>query len=142
MLLPIRTTADTPPPRCCCCCHCCHPSSSPLLLPLLSLLLLLPLTPSGELVDMWETIQSPDAVQTPAEVYASLAREGLAVRYLRVPVTDGKAPQPCDIDAIVKQVCVCVWIPCMPVTAALCCRLCCLLLCWRECVQLVMSGLG
>lgn len=91
---------------------------------------------------MWETIQSPDAVQTPAEVYASLAREGLAVRYLRVPVTDGKAPQPCDIDAIVKQVCVCVWIPCMPVTAALCCRLCCLLLCWRECVQLVMSGLG
>jgi hypothetical protein len=53
---------------------------------------------------MWEPIKGPDAVQTPAEVYASLAREGLAVRYLRVPVTDGKAPQPCDIDEIVKQV--------------------------------------
>lgn len=53
---------------------------------------------------MWEPIKGPDAVQTPAEVYSMLAREGLAVRYLRVPVTDGKAPQPCDIDAIVKQV--------------------------------------
>lgn len=53
---------------------------------------------------MWEPIKGPDAVQTPAEVYAMLAREGLAVRYLRVPVTDGKAPQPCDIDAIIKQV--------------------------------------
>lgn len=53
---------------------------------------------------MWEPIKGPDAVQTPAEVYAMLSREGLAVRYLRVPVTDGKAPQPCDIDAIIKQV--------------------------------------
>lgn len=59
---------------------------------------------TGELVDMWEAVASPDAVQTPAEVYASLAAEGLAVRYLRVPVTDGRAPQPCDIDAIIKQV--------------------------------------
>jgi hypothetical protein len=53
---------------------------------------------------MWETIKGPDAVQTPAEVYAALAQEGLAVRYLRVPVTDGKAPQPCDIDNIIRQV--------------------------------------
>lgn len=60
--------------------------------------------PTGELVDMWEPIKGPDAVQTPAEVYNMLAREGLAVRYLRVPVTDGKAPQPCDVDAIVEQV--------------------------------------
>lgn len=61
-------------------------------------------TGTGELVDMWEAISSADAVQTPAEVYAKLRAEGLAVRYLRVPVTDGRAPQPGDIDAIIKQV--------------------------------------
>lgn len=64
----------------------------------------LPLSRPGELVDMWEPIKGPDAVQTPAEMYAMLAREGLAVKYLRVPVTDGKAPQPCDVDAIIAQV--------------------------------------
>jgi hypothetical protein len=59
---------------------------------------------TGELVDMWEPIAGPDAVQTPAEVYAALAAEGLGVRYLRVPVTDGKAPSAGDIDAIMRQV--------------------------------------
>jgi hypothetical protein len=53
---------------------------------------------------MWEPIAGPDAVQTPAEVYAALAAEGLGVRYLRVPVTDGKAPSAGDIDAIMRQV--------------------------------------
>jgi hypothetical protein len=54
---------------------------------------------------MWEPISGPDAVQTPAEVYGALAAvEGLGVRYLRVPVTDGKAPQAGDIDAIFRQV--------------------------------------
>eukprot|EP00878_Enallax_costatus_P006221 GHUV01006524.1.p1 GENE.GHUV01006524.1~~GHUV01006524.1.p1 ORF type:complete len:1656 (+),score=579.22 GHUV01006524.1:267-5234(+) len=60
-------------------------------------------TATGELIDMWETVASPDAVQTPAEVYAKLRAEGLPVRYLRVPVTDGRAPQPGDIDAIIRQ---------------------------------------
>jgi hypothetical protein len=59
---------------------------------------------TGELVDMWEPIAGPGAVQTPAEVYAALAAEGLGVRYLRVPVTDGKAPSAGDIDAIMRQV--------------------------------------
>lgn len=61
-------------------------------------------TGTGELIDMWEAISGADAVQTPAEVYAKLRAEGLPVRYLRVPVTDGRAPQPGDIDAIIKQV--------------------------------------
>jgi len=40
----------------------------------------------------WEEIDHPDAVQTPANVYGSLAHEGFAVKYVRVPVTDGTAP--------------------------------------------------
>lgn len=40
----------------------------------------------------WEEIDHPDAVQTPAEVYSSLAHQGFAVKYVRVPVTDGTAP--------------------------------------------------
>lgn len=40
----------------------------------------------------WEEIDHPDAVQTPAEVYSSLAKQGFAVQYCRVPVTDGTAP--------------------------------------------------
>eukprot|EP00775_Hariotina_reticulata_P011247 gene11247-11396_t len=62
------------------------------------------LAEAGELIDMWETLSGASAVQTPAEVYASLAAEGFPVQYLRVPVTDGRAPQPCDIDAVVQQV--------------------------------------
>eukprot|EP00879_Flechtneria_rotunda_P018628 GHRR01019549.1.p1 GENE.GHRR01019549.1~~GHRR01019549.1.p1 ORF type:complete len:942 (+),score=356.76 GHRR01019549.1:158-2983(+) len=59
---------------------------------------------TGELVDMWEPISGASAVQTPAEVYEGLAQKGLAVRYLRVPVTDGRAPQAVDVDAILQQV--------------------------------------
>ncbi len=40
----------------------------------------------------WEEIDHPDAVATPAEVYASLTKQGFAVTYLRLPVTDGAAP--------------------------------------------------
>lgn len=46
----------------------------------------------GELYDNWEEIDHPDAVQTPAEVYASLMEQGFAVKYCRLPVTDGSAP--------------------------------------------------
>jgi hypothetical protein len=54
----------------------------------------------GEVVDCWEAVSGPHAVQTPAEVYAALAEEGLGVRYVRVPVTDGRAPSPEDIDTM------------------------------------------
>lgn len=56
----------------------------------------------GELYDTWEEIDHPDAVQTPAEVYASLTEQGFAVSYLRLPVTDGAAPQLLDFDRIVQ----------------------------------------
>lgn len=55
---------------------------------------------TGQLFDVWEPVLGPEAVQTPAEVYATLP----GVTYLRVPVTDGRAPQLCDIDAIMRQV--------------------------------------
>ncbi|GFH33645.1 uncharacterized protein HaLaN_33044, partial [Haematococcus lacustris] len=46
----------------------------------------------GELYDTWEEIDHPDAVATPAEVYSGLTRQGFAVKYVRIPVTDGTAP--------------------------------------------------
>lgn len=38
---------------------------------------------SGELIDTWEPVASPDAVQTPAEVYRALRQEGHRVAYCR-----------------------------------------------------------
>ena len=46
----------------------------------------------GELSDAWETIAGPEDVQTSAEVYAGLTSQGFAVKYFRVPVTDGTSP--------------------------------------------------
>lgn len=40
----------------------------------------------------WEDIDHPDAVQTTADVYANLTKQGFAVQYCRCPVTDGTAP--------------------------------------------------
>lgn len=37
----------------------------------------------GELIDTWEPVASPDAVQTPAEVYRALRAEGHRVTYFR-----------------------------------------------------------
>eukprot|EP00798_Chlamydomonas_sp_ICE-L_P002281 gene2281-8554_t len=59
---------------------------------------------NGELNDQWEEIDHPDAVLTPAEVYASLTKQGFAVNYARIPVTDGTAPVLDDIDALVDSV--------------------------------------
>lgn len=42
----------------------------------------------------------PDSVQTPREVYENLTRQGYRVEYHRLPLTDGKAPQPSAFDAI------------------------------------------
>lgn len=58
----------------------------------------------GELVDTWEWVANASAVQTPAEVYAMLRQEGFNVQYTRIPVTDGMAPQPSDIDMIMETV--------------------------------------
>eukprot|EP00197_Chlamydomonas_leiostraca_P007983 CAMPEP_0202863826 /NCGR_PEP_ID=MMETSP1391-20130828/4304_1 /ASSEMBLY_ACC=CAM_ASM_000867 /TAXON_ID=1034604 /ORGANISM="Chlamydomonas leiostraca, Strain SAG 11-49" /LENGTH=1425 /DNA_ID=CAMNT_0049543499 /DNA_START=116 /DNA_END=4393 /DNA_ORIENTATION=- len=58
----------------------------------------------GELYDTWEEIDHPDAVQTPAEVYASLATQGFAVQYCRVPVTDGTAPTLQDFDGVLQSI--------------------------------------
>ena len=58
----------------------------------------------GELVDTWEWVSNASAVQTPAEVYAMLRLEGFNVQYTRIPVTDGMAPQPSDIDMIFETV--------------------------------------
>ena len=38
----------------------------------------------------------------PTQVYGSLAKQGFAVKYVRIPVTDGTSPA-------VSVVCVCVW---------------------------------
>lgn len=58
----------------------------------------------GELIDTWEAVAGPSAIQTPAEVYAMLRQEGYRVGYGRVPVTDGTAPQPEDMDVVFDKV--------------------------------------
>ena len=59
---------------------------------------------SGELIDTWEPVAGAADVQTPAEVYRKLRGEGFRVSYARVPVTDGRAPAPEDIDVIIERV--------------------------------------
>jgi hypothetical protein len=58
----------------------------------------------GELIDTWEWVSTATAVQTPAEVYEMLRKDGFNVKYARIPVTDGMAPQPADFDEILKLV--------------------------------------
>ena len=52
---------------------------------------------NGEVVDTWLVVQ---AVQTPVEVYAAFAAEGYQLSYVRIPITDEKAPKCQDCDAI------------------------------------------
>ena len=42
-------------------------------------------------------------VQTPAEVYAELAKDGYDVDYLRVPITDEKAPKGDDFESLISR---------------------------------------
>ncbi|KAK9839780.1 hypothetical protein WJX81_000925 [Elliptochloris bilobata] len=49
-----------------------------------------------QVVEQWEAVTEVD-VQTPLEVYAELAEDGYDVEYLRVPVTDEKAPKERDL---------------------------------------------
>ncbi|KAL6757552.1 inositol hexakisphosphate-domain-containing protein [Haematococcus lacustris] len=58
----------------------------------------------GELYDTWEEIDHPDAVATPAEVYSGLTRQGFAVKYVRIPVTDGTAPTLADFDSVIAAI--------------------------------------
>ncbi|PKU85850.1 hypothetical protein MA16_Dca023660 [Dendrobium catenatum] len=56
-------------------------------------------TDDGQIFDAWEHINA-DSVQTPLEVFKQFEMEGLPIKYARVPITDGKAPQSSDFDAI------------------------------------------
>ena len=55
-----------------------------------------------ELLEHWEPVTDVD-VQTPREVYEELIKDGYAVDYIRVPVTDEKAPKERDCDTLVKR---------------------------------------
>ncbi|KAJ3698159.1 hypothetical protein LUZ61_001864 [Rhynchospora tenuis] len=60
-------------------------------------------TDGGKIFDSWEHITS-ESIQTPLEVYNGLELAGLPVKYARVPITDGKAPQTSDIDDIAANI--------------------------------------
>ncbi|PKA51507.1 hypothetical protein AXF42_Ash002873 [Apostasia shenzhenica] len=60
-------------------------------------------TDDGQIFDAWEHI-GIHSVQTPLEVYKKLEADGLPIKYARVPITDGKAPQSSDFDAIAANI--------------------------------------
>lgn len=55
-----------------------------------------------QVIEGWEAVTDVD-VQTPAEVYAELVKDGYDVEYLRVPVTDEKAPEGDDFETLMKK---------------------------------------
>ena len=75
---------------------------------------------TSSVIDTWEPVTGPGAVQTPREVYlgaAAAAAAGMdcgagsgtaapapALTYVRVPLTDGAAPRPAAFDALVSAV--------------------------------------
>ena len=66
-----------------------------------------------QVLEHWEPVSEAD-VQTPLEVYEELASEsGFDVDYLRVPITDEKAPKDDDFETLIKR----CWQP--PLSAAL-----------------------
>ena len=50
-------------------------------------------TDDFKVIDIWLTLEGPAAIQTPKEVYNSLIADRYKVDYLRVPMTDEKAPK-------------------------------------------------
>lgn len=54
----------------------------------------------GRVTEQWVTVES---VQTPASLAASLAAEGYPLSYVRIPITDEKAPKGRDCDAIATR---------------------------------------
>jgi hypothetical protein len=57
----------------------------------------------GRLTEEWVRLD-PSSVKTPREVFEQLRKEGYKVDYERVPVTDEKAPEPKDLEALVRRV--------------------------------------
>ncbi|KAG1680951.1 hypothetical protein FOA52_009910 [Chlamydomonas sp. UWO 241] len=55
------------------------------------------------LFDHWEPVTAAD-VQTPGEVFDELAADGFSVDYLRIPVTDEKAPKDQDFQMLINRV--------------------------------------
>ena len=60
-------------------------------------------TDEGEIFDAWEHV-TPDAIQTPLEVFKSLEADGFPIKYARVPITDGKAPKSSDLDTMAANI--------------------------------------
>lgn len=60
-------------------------------------------TDDGQIYDSWEQV-SPDAIQTPLEVFKHLEAEGFPISYARVPITDGKAPKSSDFDTLAVNI--------------------------------------
>ena len=56
----------------------------------------------GSIVGRWVELK-PGDVQTPAEVYAGLQHEGYRVDYARIPISDEKAPEDQDFDALIQR---------------------------------------
>jgi Inositol hexakisphosphate len=57
---------------------------------------------SFQVIEDWEAVTEVD-VQTPAEVYSELIKEGYDVDYLRVPITDEKAPKGDDFESLISR---------------------------------------
>ena len=55
-----------------------------------------------QVIEDWEGISLAD-VQTPLEVYAELIEDGYDIEYLRVPITDEKAPKGDDFEALINR---------------------------------------
>ena len=55
-----------------------------------------------QVVEDWEPVTEVD-VQTPAEVYEELCNDGYHIDYLRVPVTDEKAPDGNDFEILMSK---------------------------------------
>lgn len=58
--------------------------------------------PDGSVVGKWVELK-PGDVQTPAEVFRGLQSEGYKVDYARIPISDEKAPENQDFDALVQR---------------------------------------
>jgi hypothetical protein len=57
----------------------------------------------GKLTKEWVKLDEA-SVRTPREIFDQLKKEGYKVDYERVPVTDEKAPEPKDLEALTKRV--------------------------------------
>lgn len=58
--------------------------------------------PDGSVVGKWVELK-PGDVQTPAEVFQDLRAQGYKVDYARIPISDEKAPENQDFDALVGR---------------------------------------